>query len=174
MLESTHQHVEIAIVGAGFSGLGAAIALKQDGEDDFVVLERAGELGGTWRDNSYPGCACDIPSVLYSWTAEQNPRWTRAFAGQPEILDYMREVVERHRLASHLRFGHEVRRLAWNAELRHWEIETKRRRPDGRRGDLGRRRACRSGDSSAAQARELRGDGFSLRPLEPRPRPRRS
>jgi cation diffusion facilitator CzcD-associated flavoprotein CzcO len=124
MLESTHQHVEIAIVGAGFSGLGAAIALKQDGEDDFVVLERAGELGGTWRDNSYPGCACDIPSVLYSWTAEQNPRWTRAFAGQPEILDYMREVVERHRLASHLRFGHEVRRLAWNAELRHWEIET--------------------------------------------------
>jgi cation diffusion facilitator CzcD-associated flavoprotein CzcO len=124
MLESTDQHVEIAIVGAGFSGLGAAMALKQDGSDDFVVLERADDLGGTWRDNSYPGCACDIPSVLYSWTAEQNPRWSRAFAGQPEIFDYMREVVERHGLAAYLRFGHDVRRLEWNAELRHWEIET--------------------------------------------------
>jgi cation diffusion facilitator CzcD-associated flavoprotein CzcO len=124
MLENSDQHVEIAIVGAGFSGLGAAMALKQDGNDDFVVLERAPDLGGTWRDNTYPGCACDIPSVLYSWTAEQNPRWSRALAGQPEILDYMRQVVERHELAPHLRFGHDVRRLSWNPKQRHWEIET--------------------------------------------------
>ena len=62
-----------------------AIALKQDGIDDFVVLERADDLGGTWRDNSYPGCACDIPSVLYSFTDEQNPDWSQAFAGQAEI-----------------------------------------------------------------------------------------
>jgi cation diffusion facilitator CzcD-associated flavoprotein CzcO len=100
------------------------MALKEDGNEDFVVLERAGDLGGTWRDNTYPGCACDIPSVLYSWTAEQNPRWSRAFAGQPEILDYMRDVVGRHELGSHLRLGHEVKRLSWNAELNHWRVET--------------------------------------------------
>jgi cation diffusion facilitator CzcD-associated flavoprotein CzcO len=124
MLQSSHQHVEIVIVGAGFSGLGAAMALKEDGTDDFVVLERARDLGGTWRDNSYPGCACDIPSVLYSWSAEQNPRWSRAFAGQQEIFDYMRDVVRRHDLAPHLRFEHDVQRLTWDAELCHWEIET--------------------------------------------------
>src|SRR5438270_4648659 len=66
-------HFEIAIAGAGFSGLGMAMALKKAGFEDFVVLERADDLGGTWRDNTYPGCACDIPSVLYSWTEEQNP-----------------------------------------------------------------------------------------------------
>jgi NAD(P)-binding Rossmann-like domain len=85
-------HFEIAIAGAGFSGLGIAMALEQAGFHDFVILERAGDLGGTWRDNTYPGCACDIPSILYSWTAEQNPRWTQAFAGQQEIWDYMRQV----------------------------------------------------------------------------------
>jgi cation diffusion facilitator CzcD-associated flavoprotein CzcO len=124
MLDSNPQHVQTAIIGAGFSGLGAALALKEDGNEDFVILERAGDLGGTWRDNSYPGCACDIPSVLYSWTGEQNPHWTHAFAGQQEIFEYMREVVSRHDLSSHLRFNHEVRRLAWNDERRHWEIET--------------------------------------------------
>jgi cation diffusion facilitator CzcD-associated flavoprotein CzcO len=124
MLEGNPQHVQVAVIGAGFSGLGAALALKQDGNEDFVILERAGELGGTWRDNSYPGCACDIPSVLYSWTAEQNPGWSHAFARQPEIFDYMREVVARHDLGSHLRLRHEVRRLVWNAERRCWEITT--------------------------------------------------
>ena len=124
MLESNAQHVQVAIVGAGFSGLGAAMALKEDGIDDFVVLERAGDLGGTWRDNSYPGCACDIPSVLYSWTAEQNPRWSRAFAGQPEIFEYMRGVVARHGLTPHLRFDHDAQRMSWDAERRHWEIQT--------------------------------------------------
>src|SRR5947209_4007005 len=75
-------HVEVAIVGAGFSGLGMAMARKESGSEDSVVFERAGDLGGTWRDNTYPGCACDIPSILYSWSAEQTPSWSRAFAGQ--------------------------------------------------------------------------------------------
>src|SRR5437588_3346152 len=102
------QHVQVAIAGAGFSGLGMAMALKRAGVEDFVVLERASDLGGTWRDNTYPGCACDIPSVLYSWSEEQNPHWSRAFAGQQEIWDYMRDVVSRHDLTDHLRFEHEV------------------------------------------------------------------
>jgi cation diffusion facilitator CzcD-associated flavoprotein CzcO len=117
-------HVEVAVVGAGFSGLGMAMALKESGIEDFVVFERAGDLGGTWRDNTYPGCACDIPSVLYSWSAEQNPSWSRAFAGQQEIWDYMREVVSRHDLARHIRLNHEVTRMRWDEERSVWEIET--------------------------------------------------
>src|SRR5438067_10396273 len=121
---SEAREVEIAIVGAGFSGLGMAMALKDGGFDDFVVLERADDLGGTWRDNSYPGCACDIPSVLYSYTDEQNPNWTRAFAGQEEIWDYMHDVAARHELRPHLRYGQEVQSLRWDEERRVWEIET--------------------------------------------------
>ena len=122
-METVHHH-EIVIAGAGFSGLGLAMELKRAGIEDFVVLERAGDLGGTWRDNTYPGCACDIPSVLYSWSAEQNPGWSRAFAGQQEIWDYMREVVARHDLAGHLRFEHEVTSMRWAEAEQRWEIET--------------------------------------------------
>lgn len=124
MLDAPAEHVEIAIVGAGMSGLGMAIALKQDGLEDFVVLERAEDLGGTWRDNSYPGCACDIPSVLYSYSDEQNPGWSQAFAGQPEIWEYMRHVARRHRLSPHFRFGHEIESARWDDESRRWELET--------------------------------------------------
>ena len=116
--------VEIAIIGAGFSGLGMAIALEQAGQRDYIVLERADDLGGTWRDNTYPGCACDIPSVLYSWSDAQNPRWSRAFAGQQEIWDYMREVVARHDIGPHLRLHHEATAMRWDDERRRWEIET--------------------------------------------------
>ncbi|HEX8975011.1 MAG TPA: NAD(P)/FAD-dependent oxidoreductase [Solirubrobacteraceae bacterium] len=118
------QHFEIAIAGAGLAGVGMAIALKQEGREDFVVLERAGDLGGTWRDNSYPGCACDIPSVLYSYTAEQNPGWSQAFARQPEIQAYIQDVARRHRLHDHLRFNHEVTDAAWSVENQWWEIQT--------------------------------------------------
>ena len=118
------EHVEIAIIGAGLSGLGLAMALKEDGHDDFVVLERAGDLGGTWRDNSYPGCACDIPSVLYSFAEVPNPAWTQAFARQPEIWDYMQDVARRHDLADHLRYDHEVTAAEWDEERRLWAIQT--------------------------------------------------
>jgi cation diffusion facilitator CzcD-associated flavoprotein CzcO len=116
--------VQIAIVGAGLAGLGMAIGLREDGIDDFVVLERADDLGGTWRDNSYPGCACDIPSVLYSYAGEPNPNWSRAFAPQPEIWDYMRGVATRHDLDRHLRCGHELESARWDPVRRLWELET--------------------------------------------------
>jgi cation diffusion facilitator CzcD-associated flavoprotein CzcO len=120
----SNEHVQIAIAGAGLSGLGMAIALKEDGHDDFVVLERADDLGGTWRDNSYPGCACDIPSVLYSYAGEQNADWSRAFARQPEIWAYMQDVARRHELAGHFRYGHEVTAADWDSERQLWAIET--------------------------------------------------
>jgi cation diffusion facilitator CzcD-associated flavoprotein CzcO len=118
------RHFQIAIAGAGFSGLGMAMALKRSGFEDFVIFERADDLGGTWRDNTYPGCACDIPSVLYSWSTEQNPRWSQAFAGQQEIWDYMREVVEKHDLERYIRYRTEVRSMRWDAEQNLWEAET--------------------------------------------------
>ena len=75
-----HSHQRVAIVGAGFSGLGMASRLKQEGIEDFVVLERAEDLGGTWRDNTYPGCACDVPSNLYSFSFAPNPGWSQTFS----------------------------------------------------------------------------------------------
>jgi cation diffusion facilitator CzcD-associated flavoprotein CzcO len=115
---------QVVIIGSGFSGIAMAVALKRDGMDDFVILERAGDLGGTWRDNTYPGCACDVPSILYSLTDEQNPRWSRLFAPAPEIWAYLRAVAERHGVTAHMRYGEEVRGASWNEDDQRWLIET--------------------------------------------------
>src|SRR5215204_5320997 len=88
------EQVDVAIVGSGFSGLGMAIQLKREGRDDFVVLERADEVGGTWWANTYPGCGCDVPSHLYSFSFAQNPDWTRTYSRQPEIEAYLQRVAE--------------------------------------------------------------------------------
>ncbi|MNS44819.1 4-hydroxyacetophenone monooxygenase [compost metagenome] len=117
-------HVSTLIVGSGFSGLGMAIRLKQDGQDDFLVLERAEGLGGTWRDNTYPGCACDVESHLYSFSFAPNPHWTRMYSHQPEILAYLEAVAERYGLGPHLRFGHAVREAAWDDGAGVWRVET--------------------------------------------------
>ena len=118
-------HAEIAIIGAGLSGLGMAKTLRAAGMDDFVVLERASDHGGTWRDNSYPGCACDIPSVLYCYRDEPNPDWTRAYAPQTEIWDYMRGVVARHGLEPFIRYEHELTGATFDEKRDRWEIETR-------------------------------------------------
>ena len=125
MPDTETREVQIAIAGAGLSGLGMAIALRRDGIEDFVVLERADDLGGTWRDNSYPGCACDIASVLYSYSDEQNPAWTRAFAHQPEIQAYIHGVARRHDVARHMRYGHEVLEAGWDEDAERWQIRTR-------------------------------------------------
>jgi cation diffusion facilitator CzcD-associated flavoprotein CzcO len=123
-VETSAPHHRIAIVGSGFSGLGMAIALKRDGEHDFVVLERASELGGTWRDNTYPGCGCDVPSHLYSFSFAPNPRWSRTFSGQAEIWEYLREVSRRFAIDPHIRYRHEVTSARWDAERERWELHT--------------------------------------------------
>jgi cation diffusion facilitator CzcD-associated flavoprotein CzcO len=118
------RHVHIAIAGSGFGGLGTAIRLKQEGIEDFVVFERAGEVGGVWRDNVYPGCACDVQSHLYSFSFALNPAWTRSFSPQREILDYLRSCAERFGVLPHIRFNHEVREAAWEEDKQRWRIET--------------------------------------------------
>ena len=119
-------HFRVAVIGSGFGGLGAAIRLKQEGCDDFVIFERAAEVGGVWRDNTYPGCACDVESNLYSFSFAPNPRWSHSFSRQPEIWDYLRHCAEDFGLLPHLRFEHEVREAAWDDARRLWRLETSR------------------------------------------------
>ncbi|GLP83166.1 flavin-containing monooxygenase [Mycobacterium antarcticum] len=114
------------IIGTGFSGLGMAIALQKQGfgANDFVILEKAAEIGGTWRDNTYPGCACDIPSHMYSFSFEPKPDWTHMWSLQPEILDYLKGVTEKYGLRRYVRFNAHVERAHWDdAEMR-WHVFT--------------------------------------------------
>ncbi|MEU5401032.1 NAD(P)/FAD-dependent oxidoreductase [Streptomyces sp. NPDC005963] len=118
------QHVRVAIVGSGFAGLGAAVRLRREGITDFVVLERAESVGGTWRDNDYPGCCCDVPSHLYSFSFAPNPDWPRTFSGQRHIRAYLERVTDTFGLRPHLRLGHEVRTMTWDREELRWTIDT--------------------------------------------------
>jgi cation diffusion facilitator CzcD-associated flavoprotein CzcO len=120
------EHVDIAIVGAGFGGLGMAIKLKEAGRNDFLVVERARDVGGTWEANTYPGCQCDVPSNVYSFSFALNPDWSSTFPTQPEILDYLRRATDRFGVRPHLRLGCEMTAATWLEEARLWRIETSR------------------------------------------------
>ena len=119
-------HVRVAIIGAGFGGIGAAIQLIKDGERDFVVLERGRDVGGTWRDNHYPGCACDVPSHLYSLSFAPKSDWSRTFARQEEIFDYLRETADRFGVTPHVQLGHAVEAVTYDEEERRWSVRTAR------------------------------------------------
>jgi cation diffusion facilitator CzcD-associated flavoprotein CzcO len=118
------RHVPIAVIGSGFSGLGAAIRLDKAGHHDFVVLERGDDVGGTWRDNTYPGAASDAPSHLYSYSFAPNPGWTRSFARQSEIQDYIRGVARDAGVLDRHLFGCEVNNASWNDRKQRWELLT--------------------------------------------------
>src|ERR1044072_7931763 len=126
------QHVRIAIVGSGFAGLGMAIRLKEEGIEDFVILDRAGDGGGAWQANPSPACQCDVPSHLYSFSFEPNPSWTRTYSLQPEIQAYLRRCAERHGLREHLRCGHELTGATWDEARERWLVETTRGAFSGR------------------------------------------
>jgi cation diffusion facilitator CzcD-associated flavoprotein CzcO len=96
------------------------------GVDDFVVLDRGNDLGGTWRDNSYPGASCDVPSNLYSFSFALNPGWSRAFSSQSEIWDYMRACVDRFEVGAHLRFDRAVEEARWDDASARWVVRTTR------------------------------------------------
>jgi cation diffusion facilitator CzcD-associated flavoprotein CzcO len=114
----------VAIIGSGFSGLAMATELKRAGREDFVVLERANDVAGTWRDNTYPGCACDVPSHLYSFGFAPNPEWSSTFSPQAEIYAYLRRVAEQQGLIPHVRFGIEVEEARWDDEAQVWRLTT--------------------------------------------------
>jgi cation diffusion facilitator CzcD-associated flavoprotein CzcO len=123
------EHLGIAIIGGGFAGIAMAIRLLESGRKDFAILEKAPALGGTWRDNTYPGCACDIPSRLYSYSFAQDGEWSRRYAPQPEILAYIEETARRHEIHGFTRFDTAVDQIAWDEASRHWNLTTS----DGRR-----------------------------------------
>src|SRR5262245_24181079 len=107
-MNSTIERVEVAIIGTGFAGLTMAIKLEEAGFSRYVLLEKSSEVGGTWRDNHYPGCACDVPAHLYSLSFEPNADWSSAYAPQAEIRAYIHRIVDRHQLRPRIRFGAEV------------------------------------------------------------------
>lgn len=111
---------EVGIVGAGFAGLVAALSLKKAGKESFVIFERAGEIGGTWRDNIYPGCACDVAVHLYSFGAVPNARWSNLYAGQPEILSYLKDVSVRCELQKHIRLNSDIVAAKFLEEESYW------------------------------------------------------
>ncbi len=118
-----HVH-DTVIIGAGFSGIGTAIKLAESGVDDFVIVERGDRVGGTWRDNTYPGAACDIPSLLYSYSFAKNPDWSRAYSPAHEICEHIEAMVDDHDLRRRIQFGVEVNGLSFDEAAGVWTVET--------------------------------------------------
>lgn len=114
--------LDVAIIGAGFAGIGIALRLHQRGVSDFAILERDTRVGGTWRDNTYPGAACDIPSRLYSYSFAPNPDWSKTYSGSGEILDYIENMVDSFGLRPFIRFGHNVTGLEFDEAEGLWSI----------------------------------------------------
>jgi len=117
-------HVTVFVIGAGFAGLGTAIKLQESGLTDFLVVDRGDDVGGTWRDNTYPGAACDVPSQLYSFSFAPNPHWTRSFSPQREIQAYLQRVARESGTLDRFRFGTTVEQAAWDDEARAWTVTT--------------------------------------------------
>jgi len=113
------------IIGSGFSGLAMAIKLKEKGIQDFIVLEKAGDIGGTWRENTYPGAECDIPSALYSYSFEPYPHWEYKWSMQPQILKYIHYVVDKYKLRHHIQFNQEFKSAEWDGDNAQWILKTK-------------------------------------------------
>src|ERR1700750_1524689 len=116
--------LSVAIVGSGFSGIGLAIRLKQEGVEDFAVLERGDGVGGTWHFNTYPGCACDVPSHLYSFSFAPNPGWSQTYSTQEEIRASLRDCAARFGVRPHIRFDCELESARWDEKEGRWHIQT--------------------------------------------------
>src|SRR5687767_1677572 len=117
------RQLRFAVIGAGMAGILSSIKLAEAGYDDFTIYEKADRLGGTWRENTYPGIACDVPSHLYSYSFAPNPDWSHRFSPGSEIQAYFEGVAARHGVTPRIRFGSEVTRLTWSGGR--WQLETK-------------------------------------------------
>jgi len=116
--------MSIVIIGSGFAGLCMGIRLRKAGIEDFVILERGSSIGGTWRDNDYPGCACDVESHLYSFSFEPNPSWSRMFAPQKEIRSYLERVAQKYGLLPHVQLNQNVSESRWDDSSKTWNVTT--------------------------------------------------
>ena len=121
---SVDHSVDHLIIGAGFAGLCSAIKLQEDGERDFVVIERGSDVGGTWRDNTYPGAACDVPSQLYSFSFARNPDWSSSYSPQPEIQAYLKKVAQRSGTLDRFVFDTTVEGARWDQDEQRWTVRT--------------------------------------------------
>ncbi|MEA2123240.1 MAG: hypothetical protein QOI80_22 [Solirubrobacteraceae bacterium] len=120
------EHHRVVCIGAGFAGVGLGVRLLEAGERDFAILERNPSVGGTWYEHTYPGCACDIPTHLYSYSFARNPDWQRLFPRQPEILAYVRRVADERGVTPHIRFECEMERAGWDEADGVWRVSTSR------------------------------------------------
>ncbi len=116
--------LNVAVIGSGFGGLGTAIRLKAAGVGNFALFERADDIGGTWRDNTYPGCRCDVSSNLYSFSFAPNPRWSNTYSYQPEILAYLHDVATTHNLRGLIKFNHDVTDISFDVSTNLWHLTT--------------------------------------------------
>ena len=124
MQQPLPEQVHTAIIGAGPGGMYAAIALRNAGLDDFIIIEKADDVGGTWWHNRYPGAECDVQSHLYSYTFEPKADWSRPYAGQQEILDYLRDVADKYQIRKSCCFGTEVTSATWHEPTAQWQLRT--------------------------------------------------
>ncbi|MBV8069125.1 MAG: NAD(P)/FAD-dependent oxidoreductase [Acidobacteriaceae bacterium] len=124
MAEGSSEAVDVLVVGAGFSGLCMGIKLRKAGIESFLIIEKASDVGGTWWENRYPGCACDIPSHLYSFSFDRNPDWTEMFASQPEIQAYLKRCADKSGILPKIRFHTKMREAVWNEERQRWIVST--------------------------------------------------
>lgn len=122
MTTATHTIVDHLVVGAGFAGLAAAIKLDEDGERDLVVIEKGHDVGGTWRDNTYPGAACDVPSQLYSFSFAPNPDWSMSFSPQPEIQAYLQRTAREAGVLDRFVFDTRVTSATWDEATQRWQV----------------------------------------------------
>src|ERR1700739_3274478 len=116
--------LDVAVIGSGFGGRGAPVALPKRGVTNIALFERASELGGTWRDNRYPGCRCDVASALYSFSFAPNPKWTNTYSDRGEIWQYLSDVATRYQLRDLIKFGHDVADISFDTSTRLWRIST--------------------------------------------------
>ncbi|WP_028637523.1 flavin-containing monooxygenase [Nocardioides sp. URHA0032] len=148
-------HVEHLIVGAGFAGLCAAIKLQEDGETDFLVVEKGSDVGGTWRDNTYPGAACDVPSQLYSYSFATNPEWSMSYSPQPEIQAYLRSVAESSGTLDRFEFDTRFEDATWDEAAQVWRSRITG--PDGERTVVSRTLVVGAGSLSEPKLPEIEG-----------------
>ncbi len=121
---ASSNHYSIAIIGAGLSGIAAGYRLLSEGITDFIIIEKGNDIGGTWRDNTYPGCACDIPSALYSYSFNKKPNWSRTFAQQKEILDYIKNTAKKFNIMSHIKLNTAIKSGYWDNKMMRWVAKT--------------------------------------------------